>query len=176
MEDQLQTSNRSAALCPCQHKVPLIGHKSTSQDPQTAGFPLHLLPVILSSVCEADFPLPGSCWGQQLSFLAKDTSKHTDRGVNSAAHSSPGKPWDGGWIPSGRSTVIPKNRLSHPTDSQQGTNSTPGSRSHCGCRGSQALPWATFPTPGLEVCLIPLSMDVSAESAKQGAFPGASQE
>lgn len=108
MEDQLQTSNRSAALCPCQHKVPLIGHKSTSQDPQTAGFPLHLLPVILSSVCEADFPLPGSCWGQQLSFLAKDTSKHTDRGVNSAAHSSPGKPWDGAGFLQGKARSFPK--------------------------------------------------------------------
>lgn len=105
MEDQLQTSNGSAALCPCQHEEPLTGQKNTSQDPQIRG-----LPLTLSSVCEADFPLPASCWGQQLSFLAKDTSKHTDSWVNSAARSPP----------SGRSTVFPKSQLSHPTDSQQG--------------------------------------------------------
>lgn len=110
MEDQLQTSSRSAALCPCQHEVSPTGHKTHLKSPQTTEFPLHLLPLILSSVCEADFPLQPPA-GVSSSASWPDTSKHTDSWVNSAAYSSPGKPWDRGWIPSQRSSPSQKSAL-----------------------------------------------------------------
>lgn len=79
-----ETSNKPPALRPCQHEVPLTGHKNASQEPPAA--PPSANP--LKSVCAAEVsPSPASCSDQQSSFPpegAHHNETHTDTRANVA--------------------------------------------------------------------------------------------